>query len=108
MFLLAFHAPLPVVILGCVAFGGGAAMLSVLTITAIQREIARPMLSRTMAVVQLANMGLNPVGYLLAGPVMDLIGAPASLGLSGLCVLASAAFLLSQPEIRHFQCKTEQ
>jgi hypothetical protein len=94
-----------VVVLGCVAFGIGAAMLSVLTITAIQREVARSMLSRTMALVQLANMGLNPVGYVLAGPAMGLLGAPASLGLSGLCVLASAAFLLSQPEIRRFECR---
>ena len=105
MFLLAFHAPLPVVVIGCVAFGIGAAMLSVLTITAIQREIARSMLSRTMAMVQLANTGLNPVGYVLAGPVMGLLGAPASLGLSGLCIVASVAFLLSQPEIRRFELR---
>ena len=104
MFLLALHTPFPIVVAGCVVFGIGAAMLSVLTITAIQREIARSMLSRTMAVVQLANMGLNPVGYVLAGPVMGVLGAPASLALSGLCVLARVAFLLSQPEIRRFEC----
>lgn len=105
MFLLAFHAPFPAVILGCVAFGIGAAMLSVLTITAIQKEIARSMLSRTMAMVQLANMGLTPVGYVLAGPAMGFMGAPTSLALSGFCVLASAAALLSQPEIRRFECR---
>ena len=106
MFMLALHAPLPVVVLGCVAFGVGAALLSVLTVTAIQREVARSMLSRVMAMVQLANMGLNPVGYVLAGPAMRLLGAPASLELGGLCVLASAAFLLSQPEIRQFECRS--
>ena len=105
MFLLAFHAPFPTVILGCVAFGIGAAMLSVLTITAIQKEIARSMLSRTMAMVQLANMGLTPMGYVLAGPAMSLMGAQTSLALSASCVLASAAVLLSQPEIRRFECR---
>ena len=105
MFLLAFHAPLPTVVVGCVVFGIGAAMLSVLTITAIQREVARSMLSRIMAMVQLANMGLNPVGYVLAGPAMGLLGPQASLGLSGLCVVVSVAFLVSQPEIRRFECR---
>jgi len=107
MFLLAFHAPLPAVVLGCVVFGIGAAMLSVLTMTAIQRVISRSMLSRTMAMVQLANTGLNPAGFLIAGLVMSAIGAPASLGLSGLCIIATAAFLLSQPEIRLFECRLQ-
>ncbi len=103
MFLLALHAPFPMVIIGCVAFGVGAAMLSVLTITAIQKEIARSMLSKTMAMVQLANMGLTPVGYVLAGPAMKSMGASTSLAVSGLCVLASAALLLARPEIRRFE-----
>nr|WP_321985915.1 MFS transporter [uncultured Lichenicoccus sp.] len=103
MFLLAFHAPIPLVVVGCVAFGIGAAMLSVLTITAIQREVAHSMLSRIMAIVQLANIAFNPVGYILAGPVMGLLGAPVSLGLSGLCVIAGVAALLSQHDIRRFE-----
>ena len=84
-------------------FGAGAAMLSVLTITAIQKEVAPAMLSRTMAVVQLATTGLAPVGYVLAGPAMSLLGAPASLAASGLCVLASVAVLCGQPEVRRFE-----
>ena len=100
LFLLAIHAPFAVIVVGGMIYGAGAAMLSVLTITAIQKEIAPALLSRTMAMVQLANMGLLPVGYVLAGPAMGLFGAANSLALSGVCVLGSVAILCSAPEIR--------
>jgi len=103
IFLLAMHATFALVVVGSIIFGVGAAMLSVLTITAIQKEIAPSMLSRTMAIVQLANIGLLPLGYILAGPIMSLLGAATSLVLSGICVLASVAILCSQPEIRRFE-----
>lgn len=105
IFLLAMHAPFPLVALGSVIFGIGAAMLSVLTITAIQREIAPSLLSRTMAMVQLAGMGLYPLGYVLAGPVMGLLGATTALAFSGFGILASVAILCSQAEIRRFEHK---
>ncbi len=103
IFLLAVHAPFAVVLAGSVIFGVGAAMLSVLTITAIQTEIDPAMLSRTMAIVQLANMGLLPVGYVLAGPAISLMGARTSLALCGVCVIASVAILCGQPEVRRFE-----
>jgi hypothetical protein len=100
LFLLAVKAPFGVVVLGGLVFGVGAAMLSVLTITAIQREIAPALVSRVMAVVQLAGIGLNPVGYVLAEPLMGFFGARTSLALSGVCVIVSVAVLCSQREIR--------
>ena len=102
LFLLAAHAPFALIVGGGMIFGVGAAMLSVLTITAIQREIAPAMLSRIMAMVQLAGIGLNPLGYVLAGPAMGLLGPATGLALSGFCVLASVAILCSQAEIRRF------
>jgi len=101
--LLAMNAPFPLVVLGGVLFGVGAAMLSVLTITAIQKEVAPSMLSRIMSMVQLANIGLLPLGYVLAGPTLKFLGAGDSLALSGTCVLASVAILCSQAEIRQFK-----
>ncbi len=102
IFLLAMHAPFALIMLGSIIFGVGAAMLSVLTMTAIQREIVPSMLSRTMAMVQLANIGLLPLGYVLAGPAMSSFGAEPSLVLSGACVLASVAIMCSQTEVRRF------
>jgi len=106
IFLLAMHAPFPLIVVGSIIFGVGAAMLSVLTITAIQRKIAPSVLSRTMAMVQLADMGLAPLGYILAGPAIGLLGAATGLALSGCCILASVAILCSQPEIRGFEHRT--
>jgi len=103
IFLLALDAPFALIFAGSFIFGIGAAMLSVLTITAIQKEIAPAMLSRIMAIVQLANIGLLPVGYILAAPAMSLLGARTSLILSGVCVLASVAILCGMPEIRRFE-----
>jgi MFS family permease len=103
LFLLAMHAPFPLVLAGGFIFGVAAAMLSVLTMMAIQKEIAPSMLSRIMAIVQLANIGLLPLGYVLAGPALSLLGAAASLASSGICVLASVVILLFQPEIRGFE-----
>lgn len=101
--LLAARAPFAVVVLGGAVFGVGAAMLSVLTITAIQREIAPSVLSRVMAVVQLAGMGLNPVGYVLAGPAMGVFGARTILVVSAVCVVTSVGVLCSQADIRRFE-----
>jgi hypothetical protein len=78
-------------------------MLSVLTITAIQREIAPSVLSRVMAVVQLAGMGLNPVGYVLAGPAMGVFGARTILVVSAVCVVTSVGVLCRQAGIRRFE-----
>jgi MFS family permease len=101
--LLAIRAPFVIVVAGSFTFGIGAAMLSILTIIAIQKEIAPTMLSRTMAIVQLANIGPLPLGYMLAGPVMGLLGAETTLVLSSVCVLISVAILCCRPEIRRFE-----
>lgn len=102
LFLLAAGASFPLVLAGGVAFGVGAAVLSVLTLTAIQREVPLDVLSRVMSVVQLADMGLIPLGYVLAAPAAALFGAHGALGWAASCVLLTVGVLLSIPDIRRF------
>jgi MFS family permease len=102
LLLLAARAPFPMLLAGGVAFGMGAAVLSVLTLTAIQRNIPLDVLSRVMSVVQLADMGLTPLGYLLAAPAAAILGARSALGWAAFIVLASVAVLFSFPDIRDF------
>ncbi|HEV7703655.1 MAG TPA: MFS transporter [Gemmatimonadaceae bacterium] len=102
LFLLAIGVPFPLLLAGAFAFGVGAAVLSVLTLTAIQREIPLGVLSRVMSVVQLADMGLTPLGYVLAAPAAALLGARGALASAATCVLLSVAVLLSFPDIRGF------
>jgi MFS family permease len=103
LFLLAAGAPFPLIVIGGVAFGVGAAVLSVLTLTAIQREVPLNVLSRVMSVVQLADMGLTPLGYLLAAPAIAQLGPHAALAAAASCVLVSVGVLLSVPDIRRFR-----
>lgn len=102
LFLLAADAPFPLVLAGGAAFGVGAAVLSVLTLTAIQREIPLDVLSRVMSVVQLADMGLTPLGYVLAAPAAALLGPRTALGWAASCVLLSVGALLCVADIRRF------
>ena len=87
---------------GAVAFGAGAAVLSILTLTAIQRQVPLELLSRVMSVVQLAGTGLNPLGYVLAAPAVALLGPRAALAWAASCVLVSVGVLLSFSDIRRF------
>ncbi len=102
LFLFVAGAPFPLLLAGGVAFGIGAAVLSVLTLTAIQREIPLDVLSRVMSVVQLADMGLTPLGYVLAAPAAVLLGPHAVLACAASCVLVSVGVLLSLSDIRRF------
>ena len=106
LFLLAAAAPFPLLLAGAVAFGIGAAVLSVLTLSAIQREVPLDVLSRVMSVVQLANMGLTPLGYVLAAPAAALLGPHAALASAASCVLVSVGVLLSSNDIRRFGAPT--
>ncbi len=98
--LLALRAPFALVVAGSALFGVRAAMVSVLTMTAIQKEVAPAQLSRTLAMVRLANIGLLPLGYLLAGTELGLLGPAASLGFGAATTLAGVALLCAQPAIR--------
>jgi MFS family permease len=106
LFLLAAGAPFLLLLAGGTLFGVGAAVLSVLTLTAIQREVPLDVLSRVMSVVQLADMGLTPLGYVLAAPAATLLGPHAALAAAASCVLVSVGVLLSFPDIRRFGAPT--
>ncbi len=97
LFLIA-GATFPTLRAGGVAFGVGAAVLGVLTLTVIQRDV----LSRVTSVVQLADMGLTPMGFLLAGPAAALLGGRIALMAGASCVLSSVAVLLGTRDIRGF------
>ncbi len=99
---LAGAAPFLLVLAGSVALGVGYASANVLMVSAIQRDVPAALLSRVMSFVQLADIGLAPIGFILAGPASALLGPRGALGAAAVCVLASAAAALSTPEIRRF------
>lgn len=107
-FVLAVDAPLPVAVLA--AFVGGVAIdiLVVLWDTTMQREIPAEALSRVSSYDALGTLLLGPVGLLLAGPSVDVIGSRNALLISaGVTVLASIGALCS-PGVRNLQWSTKE
>ncbi len=100
--LLAVNALFPVILLGGVAYGAGAAIVNVMIGTMIQREIPMELLSRVFSIVQIAAGVLAPAGYALAGPASALLGPHRALAAGASMAVASVAALMCSADIRHF------
>lgn len=64
------------------------------TNTIVQRRVPDELRGRIMAVYATMFMGIQPIGSLLAGGVAKRIGAPYTMGLFGLLVLAGSLVFL--------------
>jgi predicted MFS family arabinose efflux permease len=103
--LLALVGPLATGVIAATALvaGVGIEVFSVNWSVALQQEIPAGMLSRVSAYDALGSYALAPVGALLAGPVSLAIGTTATLVGSAVAITASAAAVISVPEIRHLE-----
>jgi hypothetical protein len=77
-------------------------MPNVLIVASVQRDVPVEVLARVMSRVQLAAFGLASAGYLLSRPAAAWLGERAALAAGGVCVLASAAAMLSMADIWRF------
>jgi MFS family permease len=107
LLLLAAGAPFLLVLAGSVALGLGYASVNVLMVSAIQREVPKELLSRVMSFVQLADIGLAPIGYALAGPAASWLGPRGALAGSAVGVLASVVLALRTRDIGAFKKKSD-
>jgi hypothetical protein len=100
--LLALAAPLAVALIAVAALLAGAGMeiFAVNWSTALQEQIPPNLLSRVAAYDALGSFAVTPIGTILAGPVALAIGTTATLAGAGAAVVASAAAVLSVPEVR--------
>jgi hypothetical protein len=91
----AIGAPLAVVIPATVAAGAGIALFDVWWLTALAQRIPAGKLSRVTSYDWMVSLGLLPLGYLLAGPLADALGAvPVLAGGSAIGLLALALGLV--------------
>jgi MFS family permease len=79
----ALHASLWIVVPTAVAMGVGWALLGVYWETALARYIPPAALSRVSAYDWMGSLVLLPVGYVVAGPLADVLGARTVLGVGG-------------------------
>jgi MFS family permease len=102
-FVLAFPAPLTVIVVGAFVAGVGTETFGVLWTVATQQHIPRELLSRLTSYDALGSWVLMPVGLAAAGPLADLIGMRAALlSAAALIVLATAPVLLVR-EVRDLE-----
>jgi MFS family permease len=65
--------------------------------TALQNHIPREMLARVGAWDWLGTIGGMPIGYALTGPIVDAVGARATLvGVAGAAFMLSLVFVLNR------------
>ncbi|WP_223874840.1 MFS transporter [Salinispora oceanensis] len=67
--------------------------------TAVQENVPSSALSRMSSYDWLATYAMGPVGYLVAGWLAVLFGAPAALVVSATVLLAGTAAVLAVPDI---------
>ena len=83
--------------------GLGVALFEVWWLTALSERIPADRLSRVSSYDWMVSLGLLPLGYLLAGPLADALGASEVLaGGSAIACAAIAATLLSA-DLRHLE-----
>src|SRR5205823_2538657 len=89
----ALGAPLALVIVVALATGYGFSLLMVWWETALAYHIPPNSLSRVSAYDWMGSLALVPVGYLVAGPLANALGAREVLGVGG--VIGSLLLLLA-------------
>ena len=70
--------------------GGGMMVQLALTNTILQTIVDDEMRGRVMSFFAMAFMGTAPVGNLVAGAMADVIGAPLTLVIGGICCIIGA------------------
>ena len=100
---LGLGAPLPVAVAVAFAVGVAVDILVVLWDTTMQREIPAEALSRVSSYDALGTLLLGPVGLLLAGPSVDLIGSESALLISAAVIVIASVAALCSPGARNLR-----
>jgi MFS family permease len=107
--LLALAVPLAIAVIATTALlaGAGVEIFSVNWSTALQEQIPPTLLSRVAAYDALGSFALTPIGTILAGPIALTVGTTATLTGAAALIVASAAAVLSVPEVRALTRRTD-
>jgi MFS family permease len=103
--LAALAVPLPVAGIAAVGFatGVGFAVSNTLWITALQRNVPEHALSRISSFDWFGSIALNPIGYVLIGPIAAALGIPATLFIAAVLNMAVCVSVVLVPSVRHIQ-----
>jgi hypothetical protein len=103
--LAALAVPLPVAAIAAVGFatGVGFALSMALWYTALQRNVPEHALSRISSFDWFGSIALNPIGYVLIGPIAAALGIPATLFIAAVLNMAVCVSVVFVPSVRHIQ-----
>jgi len=100
--LLTLAPPLPVVFIAATAFvtGVGFAFGDTLWMSTLPRNVPEHALSRISSFDWLGSVALNPLGYLLIGPIAAAVGTEETLVVAGLLNMATCVAVVLVPSVR--------
>lgn len=97
---LALSAPVPVLVACAAVAGIGVEIFSVSFTTVVQERVPTDRLSRVSSYDLLFGLAFMPLGYVVAGPVSELVGVAPVLVAGAGVVVASTAVVLCLGEVR--------
>ena len=100
--LATLSAPLALAVIASTAFavGAGLSLSETLWATALQRNVPEHALSRISSFDWFGSVALNPIGYLIVGPLAATIGVSKTLALAAALNLAATLGALLVPSVR--------
>ena len=101
--LLAFHAPVILLVVGSGVFGVALAVVNILIQTSLQESIPNALLSRVTSIYSLAALGLGPIGFAMSGYAAGIFGAETILAIGGGTLLVSVALVSLSSEVQQFR-----
>lgn len=100
---LALGAPLAVAVVASLLGGVALDILSVVWETTMQREIPAAALSRVSSYDALGSLMFGPLGLMLAGPAVSLLGIHTALLVSASIMTVASLAALCSPGVRNLQ-----
>ena len=86
--------------------GTGIALFDVWWQTALAQRVPPHMLSRVTAYDWMGSLALLPIGYVLAGPLGEALGAAEVLAVGSALALAALALTFTSREVRRLAAAT--
>jgi len=100
--LLTLAVPLPVALIAATAFATGIGFTfgDTLWMSTLQGNVPEHALSRISSFDWLGSVALNPLGYLLIGPIAGAVGISKTLAAAGLLNMATCVAVVLVPSVR--------
>jgi hypothetical protein len=103
--LATLSVPLALAVIASTAFavGAGQSISETLWATALQRNVPEHALSRISSFDWFGSVALNPIGYVIVGPLAGAIGVAETLAVAAALNLAATLGVLLVPSVRNLR-----